>query len=98
MAVGTKIAKNSSRVLAFALALVFALFFAEIAVHTHQNGQSDTTCQVCQGAHVAPAPVASTLAVGALIAFEYLPPTVARFHQELFFEDCASRAPPLFFL
>jgi len=98
MAVGTKTAKNSTRVLAFALALVFALFFAEIAVHTHQNGQNDTTCQVCQGAHVAPAPVASALAVGALVAFEHVQPTVARFHQELFFEDCPSRAPPLIFL
>jgi len=98
MVVGTQVAKNSTRVLAFTLALVFALFFAEIAVHTHQNGQSDTTCQVCQGAHVAPVPVASALAAGALIALEHVRPTVASFHQELFFEDCPSRAPPLFFL
>jgi hypothetical protein len=90
----TRMARASTRVLAFTLALVFALFFAEVVVHTHPNGQSDATCQVCQGAHVAPAPIAGTLVVGALVALEYVRPAVVSFFQELRFEDCPSRAPP----
>jgi hypothetical protein len=94
MAGADKARSNSSRALAFALALVFVLFFAEVAVHTHQNGQDDATCQVCQGAHVAPAPVAYVLVSSPLIAFEYVRPVITAFHQELFSEDCPSRAPP----
>jgi len=93
MAVGEKTARNSTRVLAFTLALVFALFFAEVAVHTHANGQDDTSCQVCQGAHVAPAALTSALSANPLITFEYVRPTVATFLQQIFFADCPSRAP-----
>jgi hypothetical protein len=97
MGVDAKAVRNSTRVLAFALALVFALFFAEVAVHNHASGHDDTTCQVCQGAHVAPAPLVTALAVHPLIAVEYLQPLVTTFQQELFFADCPSRAPPSLF-
>jgi hypothetical protein len=83
--------------LAFTLAVVFALFFAEIAIHTHANGQDDPSCQVCQGAHVAPAPLTSTLAANPLCALEYVSPVVDTCPQEVFPADCPSRAPPTLF-
>jgi hypothetical protein len=97
VAAGQKTARTSTRVLAFTLAMVFALFFAEVAVHTHANGQNDTTCQVCQGAHVAPAPLTSTLAASPLRALEYIHPVVDTLLQEVFPADCRSRAPPTLF-
>jgi len=97
VAVGQKTVRNSTRVLAFTLALVFALFFAEVAVHTHANGQDDSSCQVCQGAHVAPAPLTSTLAANPLHALGYVSPVVDTFLQEVFPADCPSRAPPTLF-
>jgi hypothetical protein len=94
MAAGQKTMRNSTRVLAFTLALVFALFFAEVGFHTHANGQDDTSCQVCQGAHVAPAPLTSTLAANPLYVLEYIRPVVTTFAEEVFPADCPSRAPP----
>jgi hypothetical protein len=94
MSVGVKTAKGSTRVLAWILAVLFVLFFAQVATHTHENGQNEGSCQVCQGAHIAPAPVASALAPHSLIAFESVRPSSVTFQQDLFFDDCASRAPP----
>jgi hypothetical protein len=96
MAAG-KTTRTSTRVLALALAMVFALFFAEVAVHTHPNGQDDATCHVCQGAHIAPAPATGALISSPFVALEYVRPAAATFHQEFFFEDCPSRAPPSLF-
>jgi hypothetical protein len=94
VAEGNNSRTRSAKALALALALVFALFFAEVAIHTHENGQDDATCQVCQAAHVAPGPIIAVLISAPLVVFEYVPPIVTDFHQEFLFEDCPSRAPP----
>lgn len=83
-----------TRVLAFTLALAFALFCAQTASHVHQNGQDEASCQVCQAAHMAPAPVAASAVPYILIAVEYVRPDTLTFDQELFFGDCDSRGPP----
>lgn len=94
MSVGVKTAKGSTRVVALTLAVLFVLFFAQVATHTHENGQNEGSCQVCQGAHIAPAPMASALAPHSLIAFEPVQPSSITFQQDLFFDDRPSRAPP----
>jgi len=97
MSAGQKTVRNSTRVLAFTLAVVFALFFVEVAIHTHANGQDDPSCQVCQGAHVAPAPLTTALAANPLHALGYVRPTVDIVLQEVLLADCPSRAPPTLF-
>jgi hypothetical protein len=68
---------------------------ASLATHTHQDGQNETTCQVCQAAqHVAPIAVASTLATQTFITFDYVQPVGMQFRQEFFYQQSPSRAPP----
>jgi hypothetical protein len=97
MAGERKRSQKTRRVLAFALALLFLAFFTQVATHTHQNGHDDATCQVCQGAHVAPAPLTSALAANPLHVLEYVRLTADTFLQEVFLADCPSRAPPTLF-
>lgn len=97
MAAEARAARFPTRVLVGALALLLLVFFTQVASHVHENGQEDATCQVCQGAHVAPAVISSVLAASTLVALEYIQPATATFHQELFFADCPSRAPPAIF-
>jgi hypothetical protein len=94
MAALTRVKWERHRVLVFALGLLLCVFLTQVATHTHQNGQEDASCQVCQGAHVAPTPIASALATGTLVTIEYIRPDVLSVVQEFFFEDCPSRAPP----
>jgi hypothetical protein len=94
MSAGVKTAQGSTRIVAFSLAVLFVLFFAQVATHTHENGQNEGSCQVCQGAHIAPAPMTSTLAPDSLIAFESVRPGSITFQQDVFFDDRLSRAPP----
>ena len=88
---------NRTRVLALILAVVFVVFLTQITIHTHQNGQNETTCQVCQAAHLGSILPLGTLAlcvapqpVGYVAAF------VVAYHDEFFFYDSPSRAPPSF--
>jgi hypothetical protein len=94
MKVRAKTVRGSTRVLAFSLVVLFVLFFAQVATHSHENGQNEASCQICHGAHIATAPVASTLALHTFIAFESIRPSSITFYPEFFFSDCASRAPP----
>jgi hypothetical protein len=94
MAGGETTARNMTRVLALSLALFFAVFLTQVVAHSHQDGQNEATCQVCQAAHIAPAPIAATLATHSLIAIEYVRTYSIAFHQEFFFHDSPSRAPP----
>jgi hypothetical protein len=94
MAGSTKHVGTWTRVLAFGLAVAFALFFAQTATHTHQNGQDETACQICHGAHFAPVPLVFTLAPHVLLVFESVLPIGDLFYQPFFLSICGSRAPP----
>jgi hypothetical protein len=86
---------NWIRVLAFALAVFSVLFVAQVLSHTHAKGQNEATCQVCQAAQLGSAPTAQVSSlVGPLLATGYVQPFVVTIHQEFFFHDSPSRAPP----
>jgi hypothetical protein len=87
--------RNAVRMLALTLAVVFALFAAQALIHSHFDGRNDATCQLCQAAHLGSAPTAGTASlVSPLLAAGYVQPFVVTIHQELFFHDSPSRAPP----
>ncbi len=97
MAFEGKTIGNGTRVLALALAVLFVAFLTQVATHTHQNGHNETTCQVCQAAHLGSILVPGTLSL--LVAPQsvgYVEPFVAAYHDEFFFHDSPSRAPPSF--
>jgi hypothetical protein len=84
------------RLLVFALAVLFVVFSAQALGHSHEKGQSEAACQVCQAAHIGSAPASVGLSlITPLSASGYVEPFVVAFHQELFFHDCPSRAPPV---
>ena len=97
MAFKGKTIGNCTRVLTLTLAVLFVVFLTQTSTHTHQNGQDETTCQVCHAAHLG-----SILLSGALLlcatpqSAGYVEPFVAAYHEELFFHDSPSRAPPAF--
>jgi hypothetical protein len=86
---------NLTRLLALALAVLFVLFVGQALIHSHAKGQSEAACQVCQAAHIGSSPkvLASSLFIP-LLAIEYVQPFVVTIHQEFFFHDSPSRAPP----
>ncbi len=87
---------NAVRVLTLTLAVLFALFAAQGLTHSHADGQNEATCQLCQAAHLGSAPTAGTTSlVSPLLATGYVQPFVVTIHQELFFHDSPSRAPPI---
>jgi len=90
-----KIIGKHARALALVLAVVVVVFLTQVTVHTHANGQDETTCQVCQAAHLGPVLPSGTLlsAVGPL-PVGYVEPFVVSVHGEFFFRDSPSRAPP----
>jgi hypothetical protein len=83
------------RFLAFGLAVLSILFVVQAQTHWHANSQDEAACQVCQVAHVgsASAPVGQPL-LAPLLTTGYVELFVVSFHQELFFHDSPSRAPP----
>lgn len=83
------------RVLALSLAALFVLLVAQGLSHSHAKGQNEATCQVCQAAHIGSAPKALTPSLfSPLLATGYVQPFVVTIHQEFFFHDSPSRAPP----
>ena len=92
---GAKVRGNLARLLAFSLAILFVVFISQVAGHTHAKGQNEATCQVCQAAHLGPAPQAGILLLHApLQSTRYVQPFLSALHEELFFHDSPSRAPP----
>jgi Protein of unknown function (DUF2946) len=84
-----------TRVLAFTLVVLFATFLTQVSTHTHQNGQNETNCQVCQVAHLGSIVPSGTLSLFATPQTAgYIEPFVAAYHDEFFFHDSPSRAPP----
>jgi hypothetical protein len=83
------------RLLALSLVVLFVVFSAQALGHSHDKGQNETTCQVCQAAHIGSAPASVTPSFFVpLVVSGYIEPFVATFHLELFFHDSPSRAPP----
>jgi hypothetical protein len=81
--------------LAVALAALCVLVLAQALTHTHAKGENEAACQICQAAHVGSAPtVGVELLSGPVAAAEYVLPFAVTFHEELFFHDSPSRAPP----
>jgi hypothetical protein len=90
-----KMRHPSVRVFALALAVLFAAFVAQTLSHSHARGQNEAACHVCQAAHVGSAPTTGTTSLfGSLLATGSIQPFVVTIHQELFFHDSPSRAPP----
>jgi hypothetical protein len=90
-----KTRRSFVRVFALTLAVLSVLFLAQVLTHSHQPGQNEATCQVCQAAHLLFPLTAETLTFHApVLATGSVQPFVLRFHQEFFFEDSSSRAPP----
>jgi hypothetical protein len=84
------------RVLALTLAVLSVLFLSQVSLHSHAKGQTEAACQVCQAAHYTPPPAAATeWLVAPLVSIGYVAPFVAAYHEELFFHDSPSRAPPV---
>jgi hypothetical protein len=84
-----------ARLLAFSLALLFLVFIAQAASHSHEKGQNEAACQVCQAAHLGPVAQAGILLLQApLLSTGYVQPFLSALHDELFFHDSRPRAPP----
>ncbi len=90
-----KTAHDLARVLALTVAVLFLVFYVQALSHSHANGRDEAACQLCQAAHIgtAPASVVPSL-LTPLLTIGYVQPFVLSFHQELFFHDSPSRAPP----
>ena len=83
------------RVVALILAVLFVVFVAQGLSHSHPSGRADAACQVCQAAHISSAPKSLTPSpFSPLVATGYVQPFIVTIHQELFFHDSPSRAPP----
>ena len=86
---------NLARVLAVTLVALFILFVGQALSHSHAKGQSEAACQVCQAAHIGSAPKALVPSLfSPLLAIGYVQPFVVTIHQEFFFHNSPSRAPP----
>jgi hypothetical protein len=95
MAGGDKTKPTINRALALALAVVFLVFLVQVASHSHEKGKSEATCQVCQAARAnSYPPFGASSAQIHLQQLGYPEPFALAFHQEFFFQDCPSRAPP----
>lgn len=97
MAFGRKTIGNWTSVLTLTLAVLLIVFLTQGTIHTHQNGQQETTCQVCHVAHLGSILPSGTLSLSsAPQSVGYVEPFVASYHEEFFFHDSPSRAPPAF--
>jgi hypothetical protein len=86
---------DSVRVLALSLAVLFVLFVGQALNHSHERGQNEAACQVCQAAHIGSSPKALTPSLcSPLLAIGYIQPFVVTIYQEFYFHDAPSRAPP----
>ena len=97
MAFTGKSTTNWTRVLALVTVVLFVGFVTQVVAHTHQSGQPETTCPVCQAAHLGPTLPSETLSLSITPQCAwYVEPFVAAYHDEFFFHDSPSRAPPSF--
>lgn len=96
MGLGRKTVGSRTRVLTLIVSVLFAVFLTQVTAHFHERGQNETTCRVCQAAHLSSVLPPATLSLCvAPHAVEYVGPFVVVYHDEFFFNDSPSRAPPL---
>ena len=81
--------------LALGLAVLALAFFLQIAGHGHNDSRQDSTCRVCQLAHVGvgPALVAVTLAAPLVLVGRVTTPVLEAVTQ-VSFSQSSPRAPP----
>jgi len=92
---GERTLPNLTRALTVALVVLIALFLAQATVHVHQPGQHETNCQVCQAVHLGLALPSGTFSACVLLeSTGSIEPFFVSIHQEFFFHDSPSRAPP----
>lgn len=95
MGLEEKTAGNRTRVLTLIVTVLFVVFLTQVTAHIHERGQNETTCWVCQAAHLSSILPSATLPLCvAPHAVEYVGPSVVAYHDEFFFNDSPSRAPP----
>lgn len=87
------------RALALTLAVLSVLLLAQALSHTHEKGQTEATCQVCQAVRIGSVPTAVTqllmipiLETGCVLPFSSV------FHEDILSQDSPSRAPPFVLL
>ena len=88
--------RRLAKPLACLLAFFALTFLLQIAPHSHSNSSEEAACRVCQAAHTGVTPVVAlpSLSVPLLSCGVVAPAAVAAV-AELFFEQSASRAPPV---
>jgi hypothetical protein len=92
---GPKPRRYLVRLLGLSLALLFVVFVTQVATHSHATGQNEAACSVCHAAHLGQVPQAAFQELRTpLFVTGYVQPFLAAFHEELFFHDSPSRAPP----
>ena len=83
------------RVLAFALAVLLLCLAIKTLSHTHKQGQTEASCQICQAAHLRCLPgVVVEAEPDPLMPVEYVVPLVLSFDETIVPHNSSSRAPP----
>jgi len=86
---------NAKRLLAIALSILTVFFIVLSSSHFHADGHSDTTCPICQAAHIGVSPALAIAQLPAPLVHRAEPPAfVPSVHIEQSLSSAASRAPP----
>lgn len=84
------------RVLALTLAILLLCLAIKTLPHTHKQGQTEASCQICQAAHVRCLPgVVVQVEADPLIPIEYVLPLVLSSDETIVPHHSSSRAPPI---
>jgi hypothetical protein len=84
------------KVVALTLVVLSVFVLAHVLSHSHSNGQTEASCQVCQAAHARSIPTGEMQRNAVpLVAVGYVQPFVASFHEIFFPQYSSSRAPPV---
>jgi hypothetical protein len=83
------------RVFTLTLAVLLVVVLGQALAHSHEKCENEAACHLCQAAQLGATPIpAVELLSSPLLTAGYTQPLVVKFHQELSFHDCPSRAPP----
>lgn len=83
------------RLLGLTLAILFVCLTVQGLSHSHKQGQTEATCQICHAAHLPCIPGLVALEEPApFTAIGYVVPIVLNFHETVIPGHSSSRAPP----